>query len=143
MLLDRGIRLDQTIPIWQGVWRMVSLAGAEALDDMIELACRLRWRKVGEPLGEFAADLEMLVVDRIMPVTAPDQETLVGKQSDHHLGHPGSFAHPVEIVRAGRRVYPHRGVRAHQEWILHGVEIDRETVGVKRTRGTAADVSIV
>src|ERR1700730_8310258 len=75
-LLDGWISPHHALRIGRSAPGIFSLASLEPVDCFAERPRPLRRRQAGKALRQFTADLEMLVVDRIVPIAAPDQEAL-------------------------------------------------------------------
>src|SRR5438552_4190667 len=92
--------------VWRSVlWVSGDASGFAALDgDALEQRAGVGGGQAGEAMGEAAADLEVLVVDRIGPAAAPLDEAVLGEQRDDGLGHAGADVPAADIGAGVRRV---------------------------------------
>ena len=74
------------------------MAGPEAADDLIEFPCRYSRRRSGKLVREFLANLEMLIIHRIVPIAAPHEKTLIRKNAHDGFDHSSSLLLPRSIV---------------------------------------------
>jgi hypothetical protein len=76
----------------------MSLAGSEATYNLIEFPCRFGRRQSRKLFRKFPANLEMLIVHRIVPIAAPNEKALICKNADNSLDHSWPLPLPWSIV---------------------------------------------
>jgi hypothetical protein len=85
----------------------------------------------------------VLVVDRIVPVTAPDRKPVVGEDIDYWLGQARLLSVSVEIRLSFRGRSLAFSSRYLHERILHRVQVDGGTVSVQRQGIGPGDDTVV